>query len=93
MSRLENQIKAGLQSLVGFALDDAGAARAAVNAQARDTQTWVMGLAGIALVLGLVLAIASSLSLTRPLARLENRMRALAAGDLESDIAGRKRAR
>ena len=50
-----------------------------------------MGVAGVALVLGLVLAIISSLSLTRPLARLQNRMRALADGDLESDIAGRKR--
>ena len=91
MNRLENQIRTGLQSLVGLALEDAAAARSTVNTLARDTQTWVMGLAGVALVLGLVLAMISSVSLTRPLARLENRMRALAGGDLESDIAGRTR--
>ena len=91
MNKLENQIRTGLQSLVAFALEDAAAARAAVNAQAHDTQTWVMGLAGVALVLGLILAMISSLSLTRPLARLENRMRTLADGELESEIAGRTR--
>jgi methyl-accepting chemotaxis protein len=91
MSRQEGQIKAGLQSLVGFALEDAAVARSAVNAQAADTQTWAIALAGVALVLGLILAMTSSLSLTRPLAQLESRMRTLADGDLASNIAGQTR--
>ena len=91
MSRQENQIKAGLQSLVGLALEDAAVARSAVNAQAAETQNWAMGLAGVALILGLILAVTSSLSLTRPLARLEGRMRTLADGELTSDIAGQSR--
>jgi methyl-accepting chemotaxis protein len=92
MSRHEDRIKTGLQSLVSLALDDAATSRSAINAQAGDTQSWAIGLAGVALVLGLVLAMTSSLSLTRPLARLENRMRSLVDGDLESDITGRGRA-
>ena len=91
MNHLESRIKADLQALVKLALDNAEAARASVNAQASATETWALSLAGIALVLGLALAVVSALSLTRPLARLQTRMHDLANGDLGGAIAGQQR--
>jgi methyl-accepting chemotaxis protein len=91
MTQLENRVKADLQALVKLALENADAARAAINAQAQATQYWALMLAGIALALGFVLAVFSALSLTRPLARLQTRMRGLASGDLDSEIAGQQR--
>jgi methyl-accepting chemotaxis protein len=90
-SQLEARIKADLQSLVRVALDNAETARQSINSQASATQMWALVLAGIALFLGLGLAILSALSLTRPLGRLRSRMHALAEGDLDSDIAGQNR--
>jgi methyl-accepting chemotaxis protein len=91
MNRLETGIKDDLQVLVTLALGNADTARASVNARASDTQKWALGLAGIALVLGLALAVGSALSLTRPLARLQMRMQGLADGDMDSEISGQDR--
>jgi methyl-accepting chemotaxis protein len=91
MNKLETRIKADLQSLVKLALESADVARARVNAKASATENWAIVLAGIALVLGLVLAAASAFSLTRPLARLQVRMHGLANGDLDTAIVGQDR--
>lgn len=91
MNKLEGRIKADLQSLVKLALEAADAARKLVNGEANATESLAIILAGVALVLGLVFAIASAISLTRPLARLQVRMHGLANGDLRSEIVGQKR--
>lgn len=91
MNRLETRIKADLQTLVKLALESADAARARVTAKANSTENWAIVLAAIALVLGLVLAVASAFSLTRPLARLQVRMHGLASGDLDTAIVGQDR--
>lgn len=91
MNKLETHIRADLQSLVKLALEAADAARALVNGKAASTENWAIVLAGLALVLGLVLAVASAFSLTRPLARLQGRMHGLANGDLDTAIGGQDR--
>ena len=91
MKSLEDIIKVNLQGLVEKALDNASAVRMAINADAAATQTWTIIFSFLALALGIALAVVSALSLTRPLTRLRSRMKALAAGDLNAEIADQNR--
>ncbi len=91
MHNMETRIKEDLRSLVKLALDNAEVARTSINEHASTTQEWALVFAGLALVLGVILAVVSALSLTRPLARLRTRMDGLAHGDLHAEIAGQNR--
>jgi methyl-accepting chemotaxis protein len=91
MNKLEMRIKVDLQSLVKHALKGADTARALVNGKASSTENWAIILAAVAVVFGLLLAIASAFSLTRPLARLRTSMNGLAKGDLQTEIIGQNR--
>lgn len=91
MKSLEVRIKVNLQVLVQKALENAATVRAGINADAAATQTWTIAFSFLALTLGIGLAVTSALSLTRPLTRLRSRMEALAAGDLDTEIADQNR--
>ena len=91
MEHFRVTLRQQLQQLVTLALDHADAERMAIEAEAGRTETVTIGIALAAALLGLGLAIPSALTLTRPLARLERRMRDMTEGDVESEIADQGR--
>ncbi|MFD2265265.1 methyl-accepting chemotaxis protein [Lacibacterium aquatile] len=86
MDRLEREIRVLLEGSVKAAVAEADNVRAEIAADVITIQrtTWTLLLT--ATLVGIVLAIGSALSLTRPMARLEAAMQRLSGGDLEVQI-------
>jgi methyl-accepting chemotaxis protein len=91
MERFRVTTKQQLQGLVTLALQHAEAARSHIDEQASWTETLTIALAGAAALLGIGLAMPLAFTLTRPLARLERRMRDMTEGDVDSQIADQGR--
>jgi methyl-accepting chemotaxis protein len=91
MERFRVTTKQQLQGLVTLALQQAEAARSHIDEQASWTETLTIALAGAAALLGIGLAMPLAFTLTRPLARLERRMRDMTEGDVDSQIADQGR--
>jgi methyl-accepting chemotaxis protein len=91
MERFRLTTKQQLLGLVTLALEHAEAARSHIDEQASSTETLTIALAGAAALFGIGLAVPLALTLTRPLARLERRMRDMTEGDVDSQIADQGR--
>ena len=79
-------IRAALQGLISDALAKSTAARATIQAQTLRTEALTVIFAVAAIVIGIGIAVPSALTLTRPLQRLQARMRSMTEGDLDSAI-------
>ena len=91
MDRYADEIRVGLEGLVGAALASAQKSRQDINVLAQATQWRTIAMSiGVAL-LGLLIAVPLALSLTRPLGRLQARMLSMIDGDVETAIADQKR--
>ena len=86
MSQLEDRIRADLNEIVALALTSAEQTRGHVQAEVEDTQRWASALLAAGMIAGLGLAIASALSVTRPMARIEAAMRQLSEGRLDTVV-------
>jgi HAMP domain-containing protein len=86
MSQLEDRIRADLNEIVSLALTSAEQTRGHVQAEVEDMQRWASVLLAAGMIVGLGLAIASALSITRPMARIEAAMRQLSEGRLDAVV-------
>jgi methyl-accepting chemotaxis protein len=86
MSQLEDRTRAHLNEIVSLALTSAEQTRGHVQAEVEDRQKWASVLLAAGMIAGLGLAIASALSVTRPLARIEAAMRQLSKGRLDAVV-------
>jgi len=86
MSELEDRIRADLNEIVSLALTSAEQTRGHVQAEVEDMQRWTSVLLAAGMIVGLGLAIASALSITRPMARVEAAMRQLSEGRLDAVV-------
>ena len=86
MSQLEDRIRADLNEIVSLALTSAEQTRGHVQAEVEDMQRWASVLLAAGMIVGLGLAIASALSTTRPMARIEAAMRQLSEGRLDAVV-------
>ena len=91
MDKLQTGIRSGLQELVELARRDAEATRAQIHSHAAWTERLMIGLALFGAVIGMGVAVAAAVSLTRPMVRVQVRMRDLMDGDLTSAILDQKR--
>tara|TARA_R110002110_G_scaffold260260_1_gene475929 strand:+ start:115719 stop:117377 length:1659 start_codon:yes stop_codon:yes gene_type:complete len=86
MTRLETQISVGLDTLVDQTIAGAQTLQSATNNQVQTLVVAGLALFGLAIVLGMGIAVAISMGLTRPLGRLEATMRRLSEGDLDTEV-------
>jgi len=91
MARNAQIIQDDLNGLVQAALADAEATRADIQALTASTTRFLFILSGLALVVGIGLALVSARSLTAPLGRIETAMGELASGHFDLDIPDRDR--
>jgi len=83
---LEDRIGADLNEIVSLALTSAERTRGHVQAEVEDMQRWASALLAIGMIAGLGLALASALSITKPMARIEAAMRQLSEGRLDAVV-------
>lgn len=86
MEKRERDVRNALQEVIAAARARADAARQAMERQAAETEQLAVGFALAALVVGLGIAVAFALALTRPLRRLRDRLIVMMDGDLDSAI-------
>ncbi|MEJ1157259.1 methyl-accepting chemotaxis protein [Prosthecomicrobium sp. N25] len=91
MESLDTRIEAELDALIASVQANAETARATIESEAASVLLWSLACAVVATMAGLALAIASALSLTRPMRRLEAEMNRIAGGDLDVVIGDRDR--
>jgi methyl-accepting chemotaxis protein len=91
LARIEVGIRRNLDELVALALADAGAIRADVEASIVSVTRLSWLFIAIGIVVGIGLAIVSSLAISRPLIRLAATMRRLADGDLDAAVTDKER--
>jgi methyl-accepting chemotaxis protein len=91
MEKLQTGIRSGLQDLVDLARRDAEATRAEIHNHAAWTERLMIGFALFGAIIGMGVAVAAAVSLTRPMVRVQVRMRDLMDGDLTSPILDQKR--
>ncbi len=87
----ETIIRANLEELVGLSMEDAQSIQSDVETSISHANVLSAVLIGAGLLLGVALAIFSSLSVTRPILRLEKGMQDLAAGNYDIAISDRSR--
>jgi methyl-accepting chemotaxis protein len=86
MSQLEERIRVDLNEIVALALASAEQTRGHVQTEVEDMQRWASVLLAGGMIAGLALAIASALSVTKPMARIEAAMRQLSEGRLDAVV-------
>jgi methyl-accepting chemotaxis protein len=86
MTQLEDRIRTDLNEIVSLALTSAERTRGHVQAEVEDMQRWASALLAIGMIAGLGLALASALSITKPMARIEAAMRQLSEGRLDAVV-------
>jgi methyl-accepting chemotaxis protein len=86
MTQLAERIGARLNQIVAAAVAAAESSRLSVQAEAEGMRWWATALLGTGALLGIVLAIGSALSITRPMARIEAAMRAVSEGQLDTEV-------
>ncbi len=86
MEKLQSGIRAGLQELVDLARKDAEHTKAEIRSHVAWTERLMIGFAVLASVIGIGVAVAAAVSLTRPMVRLQGRMHALMNGDVASPV-------
>lgn len=91
LAKREDMVRQAIHDLVTTAIREAGAARVHMVADATMTRTWTIYLALAGAIVGLGLAIASALSITKPLRRGIGAMNRLASGDADVALAGQDR--
>ncbi len=91
IKKSEATIRANLEELVGLSMEDARAIQSDVETSINHANILSVVLVGAGLLLGVALAIISSLSVTRPILRLEKGMQDLAAGNYDIAIPDRSR--
>ncbi|MFN8829522.1 MAG: methyl-accepting chemotaxis protein [Labrys sp. (in: a-proteobacteria)] len=91
MAARSRRLSDNLAALVDQSLKAAAIARARIERDTQSARTSTLLSVGALTLLGLVLAVASAISITRPMARLEGQMGAVAAGRLDTVIDGEAR--
>ena len=86
LQRSQALIKAKLERFVSLSIENAQAIRNNVDRSISTAKRLTLALMLFVVAVAACLALASSLSVTRPIRRLEDGMRSLTAGDLEIDI-------
>ncbi len=86
MEKLQSGIRAGLLDLVELARKDAELTRAEIRSQVVWIGRLLMVVAVLACLIGIGVAVAAAISLTRPLVRLQARMHDLMNGDIASPV-------
>ena len=91
MAKLEETIRDRLDRLMTQAIADAGRLRNEISSEAATMGLLIWSLLGISMIVGTGLAIASAVSLTRPMSRIEAAMARLSKGDLDVATNDRER--
>ena len=91
MEKLQGGIRTGLQDLVNLARRDAEITRAEIRNFAAWTERLMIGLAVLGGIIGMGVAVAAAVSLTRPMVRLQARMHDLMNGDVASPVVDQDR--
>lgn len=90
--RVAHLLRSDLQALVELAQGDAAEAAQAMARHSALIERLVLVCLLVSLVLGGCLAVVAALSLTRPLTRVQDRMRAMMDGDIASPVPDARRA-
>ena len=91
LARSQSRIKVALQIFVTRSLGEAESIRAGVAASIAQGKSLTLALIVVGVVLAATLALLSSLSVTRPIRRLEHGMRDLAIGNLDIVVRDERR--
>jgi methyl-accepting chemotaxis protein len=86
MDKLQSGIRAGLQELVDLARKDADLTRVEISNHVVWTEGLMIGFALLGGIMGMGVAVAAAVSLTRPMVRLQKRMHDLMNGDVASPV-------
>ena len=91
MTRLEGSIRAGLDRLVQFALEDAQTSRESVDQAMTGMFELNWAIVAASAGFGGILAFVCGLMITRPLSRVTKAMESLSRGDLDAQVTDDKR--